>query len=66
MDTITETRDAYRTLWLAEYSRYRLGSVTERFYAESEYWRKLQARTWEAERTYKPGSQLPTLETLTP
>ena len=56
MDTITELRDIYRTMWLAEYTPYRLGSVLGRFDAEFEYWRKLQARTWEAERTYKPGS----------
>jgi hypothetical protein len=65
MDTITELRDIYRTLWLAEYTPYRLGSVMGRFDAEFQYWRKLQACTWEAERTYKPGSAVPTLETLT-
>jgi hypothetical protein len=46
MDPITEIRDVYRTLWLAEYSPYRLGSVMGRFDTEFEYWRKLQARTW--------------------
>ena len=64
MDTITELRDIYRTMWLVEYTPYRLGSVLGRFDAEFEYWRKLQARTWEAERTYKPGSAVPSLEVL--
>jgi hypothetical protein len=65
MDTITELRDIYRSMWEAEYTPYRLASVIGRFDAEFQYWRKVQARVWEVERTYKPGKTLPTLDSLT-
>jgi len=64
MDTITELRDIYQAMWEAEYTAYRLASVIGRFDAEFQYWRKLQARVWEVERTYKPGKTLPTLDSL--
>jgi hexosaminidase len=64
MDTITELRDIYRSMWLAEYTPYRLASAIGRFDAEFEYWRKLQSHVWEVERTYKPGKALPTLDSL--
>jgi hypothetical protein len=51
-------------MWEAEYTAYRLASVIGRFDAEFQYWRKLQARVWEVERTYKPGKTLPTLDSL--
>jgi hypothetical protein len=65
MDTITELRDIYRSMWLAEYTPYRLASALGRFNAEYEYWRKLQARVWEVEHTYKPGVAIPALTELT-
>ena len=64
MDTITELRDIYRSMWQAEYTPYRLASAIGRFDAEFEYWRKLQSRVWEVERTYKPGKALPSLDSL--
>ena len=64
MDTITELRDIYQAMWEAEYTPYRLASVIGRFDAEFQYWRKLQARVWEVERTYKPGKTLPRLDSL--
>jgi hypothetical protein len=62
MDSITELRETYRTLWLAEYTPFRLGTAIGRFDAEFEYWRKLQEDIWHAEHTYKPGMAVPTLE----
>jgi hexosaminidase len=62
MDTITELRETYRTMWLTEYTPFRLGTATGRFDAEFEYWRKLQAGMWHAEHTYKPGMAVPTLD----
>jgi hexosaminidase len=64
MDFITELRETYRTLWLAEYTPFRLGTAIGRFDAEYEYWRKLQAEMWHAEHTYKPGTPVPTLDTI--
>jgi hexosaminidase len=66
MDTITELREIYKGLWLAEYTPYRLGSALGRFDGEFEYWRKLQARFWEVEQTYKPGNAIPPLNELRP
>ncbi len=64
MDTITELRDIYRTMWQVEYTPYRLASAVGHFDAEFEYWRGLQSRVWEIMRTYKPGANLPTLDSL--
>lgn len=65
MDTITELRETYRSLWLAEYRPFRLGTASGRFDAEYEYWRKLQANIWQIDREYKPGFAIPTLQALT-
>jgi hexosaminidase len=64
MDSITELREVYRTMWLSEYTTYRLGTAIGRFDGEFEYWRKLQAKIWDLERTYKPGMAIPPLDTL--
>jgi hypothetical protein len=64
MDSITELRELYRKAWEAEYTTYRMGSALGRFDAEYEYWRRMQARFWEIQRTFKPGVALPTLDTL--
>ncbi len=64
MDTITELREVYRGLWLAENTDFRLGTIIGRFDAEYEYWRRLQQSLWYVERTYRKGATLPPLESL--
>ena len=64
MDGITALRDDYRTAWLAENTSFRLGTITGRFDAEYEYWRKLQANIWDAEHAWKPGGPVPTLDNV--
>jgi hypothetical protein len=65
MDTITELREVFRSLWLAEYTPYRLASALGRFDAEYEYWRQIQARFQAFSRTYHEGEALPPLESFT-
>jgi hexosaminidase len=65
MDGITELRTEYRQAWLEEYTPYRLGAALGRFDAEYEYWRRVQARIWEMQRTFKAGTP-PALEALRP
>jgi hypothetical protein len=64
MDLIMELREIYRQAWEAEYTPYRLGTALGRFDAEYQYWRRLQARFWELQRRYKPGTALPPLTGL--
>jgi hexosaminidase len=64
MDGITGLREDYRAAWLTEYTPFRLGTAIGRFDAEYEYWRKLQAKIWDVRRNYKPGSPVPTLESV--
>ena len=66
MDAITEMREAYRQAWDAEYLPYRQAAALGRFDGEYEYWRKFQARLWEAQRNYREGGPVPTLEGLRP
>jgi hypothetical protein len=64
MDLITELRDQYRAAWDAEYTPYRRAAALGRFDAEYEYWRRFQARVWEARRNFKEGSPAPTLDSI--
>jgi hypothetical protein len=64
MDSITELRDVYKSLWQAEYTDYRMGTALGRYDAEFEYWRRLQSRLWELRRIYKEGTPLPPLDSL--
>jgi hypothetical protein len=64
MDLIGELREEYRHAWEAEYTPYRLRTALGRFDAEFEYWRRLQARIWEAQRTFREGGPPPSLESL--
>jgi hypothetical protein len=64
MDTISELREVYRGLWLAEYTSYRLGTALGRYDAELEYWRRFQARLWEMRRTFRQGTPLPPIDSL--
>jgi hypothetical protein len=64
MDEGTALREAYREAWLKEYTTWRLGSALGRWDAEYEYWRRLQARIWEALDGFKDGEEFPSLESL--
>jgi hexosaminidase len=64
MDESTTLREAYREAWLKEYTPWRLGSALGRWDAEYEYWRRLQARIWEALDEFKEGGEFPSLESL--
>lgn len=64
MDDATTLREAYREAWLKEYTPWRLGSALGRWDAEYEYWRRLQARIWEALDGFKDGDEFPSLESL--
>ena len=66
MDEITDLQPVYRSLWLAEYTDHRLGSVLGRWNAEYQYWRGLQTRFWEVLRDFKDGDTLPSLQELRP
>jgi hypothetical protein len=66
MDTIKELREHYRQAWLQEYTTYRMDAALGRFDAEYEYWRKVQARTWEIRRTFREGNPAPKIESLRP
>jgi len=64
MDEVTALRETYREAWLTEYTPWRLGSALGRWDAEYEYWRRLQARIWEALDGFKDGAEIPSLESL--
>jgi hypothetical protein len=44
MDECTELREQFKTLWLEEYTPYRLGSTLGRWDAEYELWRAMQQK----------------------
>jgi hypothetical protein len=64
MDSITELREQYQEEWLAEYTRYRLASALQRWDAEYEYWRQVQARLVTYSNNSHEGDTLPPLESL--
>ena len=66
MDAITALREDYRSAWRQEYTDYRLGTELGRWDTEYEFWRRFQARLWEAVNNFKDGDTLPTLEDLRP
>jgi len=65
MDAISELRRVYQSLWLAEYTPYRLASALGRWDAEYDSWRAMQERFEAFARTYHPGDTLPALESFT-
>ena len=65
MDEISELRDDYRSLWLSEYTPYRLASALGRWDAEYEYWRSFQARLYRVKKQRRNGEALPPLGSLT-
>jgi len=65
-DTITTLRRQYRSLWLSEYSPYRLDSALGNWDAEYEYWRSLQARLLDFSQSSREGDPLPPLESFAP
>ncbi len=64
MDAITQLREFYRTVWLAEYQPYRLGTTLGRFDAEYNYWRTLQSRFRNVGRHLDAKKGLPPLESV--
>jgi len=66
MDAITGLREDYRSAWRQQYTDYRLGTELGRWDTEYEFWRRFQARLWEAVNNFKDGDTLPTLEDLRP
>ncbi len=64
MDTINELEEIYNARWLDEYTPYRLDTALGRFHAEAEFWRRLQAKTWEVEHSFKPGMAIPSITEL--
>lgn len=64
MDAITQLREFYRGVWLAEYTPYRIGTTLGRFDAEYEFWRRLQSRFRNAGRDAVAKGHLPPLETI--
>jgi hypothetical protein len=64
MDAITQLREFYRSVWLAEYQPYRLGTTLGRFDAEYDYWRRLQSRFRNAGRHLDVKKGLPPLESV--
>lgn len=65
MDLISELRDRFHDIWLAEYTPFRLRATLEKFDLEFQYWWKLQMRIREVTEHYKNGDALPALETMT-
>jgi len=64
MDAITQLREFYRGVWLAEYTPYRLGTTLGRFDAEYEFWRRLQSRFRNAGHDAVAKGHLPPLESV--
>lgn len=64
MDAITQLREFYRGVWLAEYTPYRLGTTLGRFDAEYEYWRKLQEKFRNVAKEVSKSKALPSLESV--
>jgi hypothetical protein len=64
MDAISELRQTYRALWLAEYTPYRLASALGRWDAEYDYWRRMQERFEAFARSYNWRDMLPPLDSF--
>lgn len=65
MDIVSELRDRFHDVWLAEYTSFRLRATLEKFDLEFQYWWKLQMRIREVTEHYKNGDALPELEKMT-
>lgn len=66
MDAVTTLRGTYRSAWLDEYTDDCLGAELGRWDAESEYWRRFQARLTDVTQNFKKGDTLPALDELRP
>lgn len=64
MDGITGLRADYCSAWLAQNTRYRLGTALGRFDAEYEFWRALQARFQAYAGQYKGAQALLPLDSI--
>jgi hypothetical protein len=65
MDLISELRDRFHDVWLAEYTPFRLRATLGKFDLEFQYWWKLQMRIREITEHYRNGDALPALATVT-
>jgi hexosaminidase len=65
MDIVSEMRDRFHDIWLAQYTPFRLRATLEKFDLEFQYWWKLQMRIREVTEHYRDGQPLPALETMT-
>jgi hexosaminidase len=65
MDLISELRNRFRDVWLAQFTPFRLRGTELKFDLEFQYWWKLQMRIREITEQYKNGDALPPLEKVT-
>jgi hexosaminidase len=65
MDLISELRDRFHDVWLAQFTPFRLRGTLEKFDLEFQYWWKLQMRIREVTEHYRNGDALPPLEKMT-
>ncbi|HWB84679.1 MAG TPA: beta-N-acetylhexosaminidase [Bryobacteraceae bacterium] len=65
MDLISELRDRFHDVWLAQYTPFRLRETLEKYDLEFQYWWKLQMRIRTFTQHYQDGEALPALETMT-
>jgi hypothetical protein len=63
-ESVTELRDLYQTLWLAENRPYWLGNVLARYDHEALYWTRLGLVFADAARQYREEKTLPAAESL--
>jgi hexosaminidase len=62
MDAITSLREMYRSLWLEEYTPYRLGTTIGRFDTEYEYWAGVRSKFRNAAHGLAGKTSLPPLD----
>jgi hypothetical protein len=65
MDLISEVRDRFHDVWLAQFTPFRLRGTLLKFDLEFQYWWKLQMRIREITEGYRNGDALPPLESVT-
>lgn len=65
MDLISELRDRFHDVWLAQFTPFRLRETLGKFDLEFQYWWKLQMRIREITDQYRNGDALPALQTVT-